>query len=864
MNTPPFAVRPLIDAHDLISKNPPIEGWQGWLLGDGAAGATIWNPANRIALQFGHTDLLDDGPGSAAMEEAAPCLRHAAQAFVEIVDTPLFDPAYLKSYQARLSLAEGILTATGGSEFGKFSFKAWFAEKPGIFVLEYTDDCVESVRRRFRLQRYGSRTLHPWSAGKIGSTRTGLDGTRISQPQAGVFLAEHHYAGFHCATAARLEAGGLPYHVHVDAHGLTAEFDASPKAQIRVLFAVGLPDQKREAATIAVESLTKAAAIPAKTQRAEHVLQKTTQWDDSFVHLPQDPYFAALWYLARYHIKASWRGKYPPFFINGPWGWMRDVRTWPSCWYHWNFHGASLSMAHLGEQDAMLATYAPWRHRQIPTAQKNARRFFKCNGAVFQDLQQPDGKTDCWEGDYHTQFIVTGLQTCVHLYDLWRVTGDRRFLIDILHPYLQETILFLRDYLQTDDQGILHVPRSLPYEFHGGHAFRDCLTDLAHIRVLLPAFARVAREAGQDDELANWCRDAMNRLAGFKPIGFPIGFVTELTADGRRVYNNPFFHGDPARDTDQVLAIGISEREKDWVSHVHTHASVITTGGYGVLCSAQTAHIYPNGLVTSDFSPQWADVMEASSEQRQLWEMSVNALRTIRRYPVEVNASDMSEVAEPTIAWTGHSLELPAFARMGLTGPLRKAMDFYIDRYQLFPQGMWNYHPRKRWWLGSARFPFRDGEQGRCEYNPWHLHFAFEPQGIFSETVCLMLMDSAGDVIRLFPAYDRDATFRLPARGGFSVTAQQIEGRLTAVEIQSRLGEACVIRLPWPAVGIRDDHGNEQTLAVVKGVAAFPTQAGRRYHLHEAGGAGEFMPITPCAAAPREHGPSTLGVLRRM
>src|SRR5207244_4100677 len=130
----------------------------------------------------------------------------------------------------------------------------------------------------------------------------------------------------------------------------------------------------------------------------------------------------------------------------------------------------------------------------------------------------------------------------------------------------------------------------------------------------------------------------------------------------------------PAHEGDKVLAIGFGERDRDWISHVKTHAEVLQTGGYGVLCSAQTAHVFPAGLVTSDSSPRWADITGVSTEGRNLWQMSVNALRTIRRYPAEETASDKADVGDRTIAWTGHSLELPAFARLGLVEPLRKAM----------------------------------------------------------------------------------------------------------------------------------------------------------------------------------------------
>jgi len=65
----PTAIERLRASNNLIYLDPPVEGSQGWLLGDGAAGATVWNPAEGISIQFGHTDLLESGPNTAIYRE---------------------------------------------------------------------------------------------------------------------------------------------------------------------------------------------------------------------------------------------------------------------------------------------------------------------------------------------------------------------------------------------------------------------------------------------------------------------------------------------------------------------------------------------------------------------------------------------------------------------------------------------------------------------------------------------------------------------------------------------------------------------------------------------------------------------------
>jgi hypothetical protein len=61
-------------------------------------------------------------------------------------------------------------------------------------------------------------------------------------------------------------------------------------------------------------------------------------------------------------------------------------------------------------------------------------------------------------------------------------------------------------------------------------------------------------------------------------------------------------------------------------------------------------------------------------------------------------------------------------------------------------------------------------------------------------------MPGGESVIYLFPAWPKewDARFRLPARGGFQVTAAVHESRIDPVEIVSTVGGACRVHNPWP------------------------------------------------------------------
>ena len=93
---------------------------------------------------------------------------------------------------------------------------------------------------------------------------------------------------------------------------------------------------------------------------------------------------------------------------------------------------------------------------------------------------------------------------------------------------------------------------------------------------------------------------------------------------------------------------------------------------------------------------------------------------------------------------------------------------------------------------------------------------AEQPNGLFywkihgyylSEQVCIarfvseLLLQSAGDVIRLFPAWPQgsDGKFsRLLAQGGFEVSAERVSDVIQNVIITSTVGGTARIANPWP------------------------------------------------------------------
>lgn len=129
---------------------------------------------------------------------------------------------------------------------------------------------------------------------------------------------------------------------------------------------------------------------------------------------------------------------------------------------------------------------------------------------------------------------------------------------------------------------------------------------------------------------------------------------------------------------------------------------------------------------------------------------------------------------------------------------------------------------------------------------------AEQPNGLFywkihgyylSEQVCIarfvseLLLQGAGDVIRIFPAWPAgtDGKFsRLLAQGGFEVSAERVSDVVQNVSITSTVGGSVHIANPWPEKEIevvsRKKGENVRTTRTDHGVS-FPTRPGESYTL---------------------------------
>ncbi len=120
----------------------------------------------------------------------------------------------------------------------------------------------------------------------------------------------------------------------------------------------------------------------------------------------------------------------------------------------------------------------------------------------------------------------------------------------------------------------------------------------------------------------------------------------------------------------------------------------------------------------------------------------------------------------------------------------------------------------------------------------WNGHGYFITEQVaISRFVTELLLQSVGDIIRIFPAWpaDTDAHFTdLPAQGGFAVTADQIGGKVSEIKIHSAVGGTARLVSPWnesSITAIEQVSKANIPVATETNICSFSTIAGKTYVL---------------------------------
>jgi hypothetical protein len=448
------------------------------------------------------------------------------------------------------------------------------------------------------------------------------------------------------------------------------------------------------------------------------------------------------------------KGKYPPHFCNGVWGFYHDFVPW-NCYFHYNAQLGYFPLETANHPELTL-TYHNFRRSQLDSAKHFARTVKNSKGAFYTDVSDYKGRFTKNTKDNCT----CGSQIAMSMYQHYLYTNDQEFLDNIALPVMLETAEYYLDNLKLSDDGYYHIYQTQGYE--GSPLFNDSITDHVMIRTLFSALITVL-----PCDKAKVYKERLNALA---PFIFDKFLDTELDQDGKFAVG---IGKGLTPKTDKVLSVGISEDgqkmrktcndpKKDFYGFPDTEMSLL----------------FPSSLIG------------LNDKDDDLFKAVYNSccLHT------EVNFNPEKGTAPKyCMGWCLMPIYL---ARLGESDLLKKQLNETVSGWITFPQGFNSYTPNDhtqniltdRFHKHSAKECFFSGRQSTIPSFNFR-HFDYETLPILCTAVNESLIQSYNKILRLFPAVSKTDTlaFSLVAVGGFSVTATFDNGNFFA-KIDSRLG----------------------------------------------------------------------------
>lgn len=810
---------------------------EGLPIGNGTLGALIWTEGSRLIAALNHSELWDDAPHrgfknwSEAQEEHQTTLRHAGRLILDF-GQPLFDPWYLQDCRGRLSLGDATASLSVRTPFGGADISAYVSQDHQVLVVKGTASSAESIGRTMTLERWGSRTFAHWYAHVRRDPSFGLGGTETTIDDQRLMVTQKTRSGHFCVAAALVLDGDAtvqPQRIHQR----TAEFQMAPSRQIRwtLYLAVASSHEMEKGAPVeprahVMKLLDKAVSDGEAEIGRQHAARWHEFWSASGVHLSDD-YLENLWYLHFYYLASCSQGQSPPNFINGLWGWNRDLRPW-NFFFHWNMQTLYWPI-HAANHAELARPYQDYRRRQLPMAREDARALFGKPGAFYADVAERRGYQDQSEH----QNLTPGSQIALEFWRHYEFTGEETFLRDQAYPVLREVSRFFVALLERGEDGLWHMPSATAYE--GWILLRDSITDLANGRALLAASVRAAGKLALDrEEAARW-REILETLAPLPVMPMPTEWTIEK--DGRRVHRAGVAEGEPVAGT-KILAAGRLVTDEKLVGSRLGSGAVLD----GIFPEAEYAPIFP------------AEILGLKEKGSPWFDAAVNGVRTH---------------GHQAPGWAPAPIVL---ARLGMARELAQLLADWPPRFQLYGQGFGHWiegmraDAEQRWRTNSVKdvdSADKPAEMTSFPMSSWPTrHMALESSGVLAAGINEMLLQSHEGILRVFPAVLREseAGFTLLARGGFLVSAWQSKGRVEWVHLESQRGGECRLESPWPGRTVflwRLNHPSDDPESVNGAELRLATMAGEQVLLSDDSSALAAWPLRagalPANQAPKLH-----------
>ena len=733
-----------LSRHDIVYKTPAYEGYEGFPIGNGDLGGMVWNNKNGIEAQINKNDLFDE-----PNEESQSTLRGGAHLSIDL-GTPAYDWMYLSNFDGRLSLKNAEVTLVAKTSFKESNLTSWVSTEKNVWFFQIkTSDIspiIERTKIRVSLERWGSRAFPGWYGQYSQNTTIGLGGTQLKIEGKDIVL-EQGFKGLRFAVVCRILGENSTPEI-ISSHRAELETDSKGNHDLTVMVTMVSSNESDNPAKSAIELLDRSEIKTIQKIKEDHQQWWNNFWEQSFVHLGND-YVENIYYLRRYLMGSSSRGKYPVVFNGGLWTWNHDVRNWVTP-HHWNTQQQYWGLC--AENDCeLLLPYINTYFRLIPYAEKFAALRGAKNAILWSEPHDFFGSMTFWNRDDMVNDFTPASQIAGSFWEYYQFTMDKSFLEQKSYPFMKKAAEFYAQKLQFDSlKNEYFIYPSQPYESPDNHSLLNPTSDRTMIESLFLSCIQAAQVLKVDQEKIKQWRHIITHLWSYPMRNIP--------GEGETIASAYFKDGT-----------------------IYPKLENINNGIYHF--SVNTSVVFPSNLIGLDDTTD--NKFKAASV-------------VVHNHPPMVNAIS----PDPIVA-----------ARLGLGNLVLNFMKNGIRRLQQFPQGLFyniDHWYNLSQYMDSLKTPDITAQRDyiydrRAHYpdglpaNPF-IQCGLEPLSIYSATVNEMLMQSNEGKIRIFPAIPDGwpTAFRLRARGAFLVASERKEdGTIPGIWIESLKGNDCKVQNPW-------------------------------------------------------------------
>ena len=779
-----------LSQHDIVYLEPEFDSFNGFPLGNGDLGGMLWFTNEGITLQINKIDLYDK-PANGRMT-----LRSAGRLNVNL-GVPCYSYMHLADFEARLSLQNADLKIKSSTPFADTEITSWVDANSNVWVIDCQTDYKKTLPsgavNRISLERWGSCDFGGWYGSRDRDVANGLGTAKVNRQENDIILEEKFEGGLHFTIACRVLETPTEI-LRVSDRESSMITPLSSKQKYKILISVVSSNDSDNPTQEAISLLDKAEVKTFTALRKEHLSWWTHFWSKSFVHLA-DNYLENIYYIRRYLMGSSSRGKYPVPFNGGLWTTNYDHRQWATP-HHWNTQESYWGLAVQNDCD-LLRPYIETYVNMIPQGKALARKKGTKDGLLITEAHDFSGNMVSANWGNMTTNYTPASQISKIMWEYYAYTQDRDYLRNTIYPFMKEAAEFYLNFLQWDDvRKEFYIYPAQPYEHEWSSKLKNTITDRYMIESLFKNCIKAAQDLNMDKSKIKQWKHVISHLWAPPILDVP--------------------------EKGKVFGLAFTENNE-----VYPDAK---TNIQGYHFDAHTTAVFPAGELGLDH--KGTDYFEI-------------ARNIALHHPKNRNAITPGAIVSARLGLGDKVLERLQCS-VNYLQHFNQGLFYNLDHWHYFSRYV-DQIPNaelyaQRDYMYDSRLTYNRPEAGKSGFRtkPF-VQCGMETMGILGTAINEMLLQSHEGKIRVFPAIPSKfaSAFTLRAEGAFIVSSViDSLGNIPFVEIKSLAGKECRIQNPWDddLVQVVTQNNRNVNIEVNKdNVISFKTTIGESYIVRKKG-----------------------------